>query len=109
MVVRVQEVHAAIDVTGEMVLRYALNLDRLDVTRSIETVVEGADVNIINIEQDPAISLFRNSIQEIPFSHHRVREAHVTRYVFDEDRALQGFLHLSDSCRRPRNSFFCIR
>ena len=67
----------------------------LEVVAAIEAVVERADVNVVHVEENPAVGLLRERGEEIPLLHPRVRQTRGTWRDFRGARCAQN----SCTCR----------
>src|ERR1700751_3697643 len=71
MIVRVQDVLLELGMAGDMNLTNPMVGDVIKVVVGIETVILRGDVNVVYIEQDPAVSQFNYFTEELPFCHFR--------------------------------------
>ena len=69
MVVSIDEMTAEIAVTGQMELAHPRWRDRRQVGQWVETMIDAADVDIVDVEQDGAVGALRDFAQELPFAH----------------------------------------
>ena len=97
MVVSVDEMTAEIAVAGEMKLAHSGFRDGLQVGQRVEAVIDAADVDIVDVEQDGAIRALRDLAQEFPFAHLGGVEGQIARDVLQQDLPPEGVLHLTDS------------
>ena len=75
--VGVEDVRALVRVTGDVVLHDAVGGHVVDVYPRIESVVERADVHVVDVEEQPAVGLLGQAGQEIPLRHRRGGELDV--------------------------------
>jgi DNA-directed RNA polymerase specialized sigma24 family protein len=59
--------HAAIGAAREMHLHDAVRRHGLDISRHVEAVIGGADIDVIDVEQEAAAGLLRQQAQILPF------------------------------------------
>src|SRR5260221_982181 len=60
-VVRIDDVRAVVGVPGQVVLDHALVRDRIDVRAGVEAVVERADVDVVDVQEQRAVGLLGNA------------------------------------------------
>ncbi len=92
-VMRVDDVVAAVAVAGQMDLLHPLGGHAGQIGVGIEAVVVGADVDIVDVEQDQAVGALRDLAQELPLGERRVPVADVAGDVFEQDAPAQELLH----------------
>ena len=100
MVVAVDEQRSLFAVAGQVDLEDALGRHGVDVGLGGESVVVGADEDVVHIEQDPAIGSFRDGGEKLPLGHRVVREAYVRGDVLDRDATAEPILHALDPRRQ---------
>ena len=71
-------------------------------------MIHRADVDVVDVEQDSAVSPLRNRGQELPFRHRRVPVGQIAGHVLDQDLAAQPILHLADPSGRKLQRFLRI-
>ena len=68
----------------------------LQVGQRVEAVIDAADVDVVDVEQDGAVGALRNFAQELPFAHLGRLIGEVAGDVFQQDLPAEGVLHLTD-------------
>ena len=68
VVMRIDEVRAAIGVAGQMELHDPLVRDVLDILARIEVVVHARNIDVVDVEQQSAIGLLGQAREEVPFA-----------------------------------------
>jgi hypothetical protein len=58
-------------------LPYAAGIDGIDVAQRVEAMVVGADVDIVDVEQDEAVRPLGDRTEKFPLRHGRLREGNV--------------------------------
>src|SRR5271157_4050320 len=96
VIVGVEDVFLIARVAGDVDLGDPVGGNRVKVFARIEVVVHGADINVVHVEQDPAVGALDHFVQEFPFGHHRVVKLRVAADVFHYDRDFQKILDLAD-------------
>src|SRR2546425_2485482 len=91
--VRIKEVGALVAMSGEMNLANALCWQSCQVLCRVEAVVGGADVDIVDIEQDAAVGLLGDLCQKGPLRHGRMREGQIARHILEQDLPAKPVLH----------------
>src|SRR6266568_9512267 len=71
MVMCIENVLFKFRVASDVNLRDAVRGNSFDVLERIEAVVLRGDINVVYIEKNPAVCLFGDFVEELPFSHHR--------------------------------------
>ena len=66
VVVRVEQVGAVVGVAGEVELDDALDRHAGEVVARVEAVVEGADEDVVDVEQDAAVGALRDARRGTP-------------------------------------------
>ena len=61
--------------------------------KRIVAVVEGADIDVVDVEQQPAAGAARQLGQEFPFRHFGIVELDIGRDIFEHDGAAEEILH----------------
>ncbi len=59
----------------------------------VVAVVEGADIDVVDVEQQPAAGAARELGQKLPFRHFGIVELHIGRDIFQHDGAAEEILH----------------
>src|SRR6202007_698563 len=89
MIVRVQNVFLELGMTRDENLANAMMWHVVQVLVGIERVVLGRNINVIDVEKDPAIRPLYDFAQEFPFCHFRGVEFRVAADVFNTNRNLK--------------------
>ena len=97
MVVGVDDVALLVAVTGHMELHHAVARDAVEKGGGVESVVEGAHIDVVDVEQEPAIGAVCDLGHELPFGHLRLAEGDVARDVLEGQAAAEEVLHLGDA------------
>src|ERR1700756_721331 len=90
MIMRIQDVLFELGMAGDMNLTNPMVRDVIKVVVGIETVILRGDVNVVYIEQDPAIRQFNYFAEELPFCHFRGVIFRIAANVLYTDRYLQN-------------------
>src|SRR5579875_2201365 len=93
---------------GKVELDHTLWRYGIDVSLRIEAMVEGVDVNVVDIEQNPTVDLVGHRPQKLPFLHLRDAKGQVTGNVLDQKRPAQKILDLPDACGDISHNFVRI-
>ena len=94
MIVSIDDIVTAITVSRQVKLLYPLNRDAVDEILCRKSVVKTADVDIVDVEQQQAISLFRDRRQKRPLAHFRLGVGDVAGHIFQQNAPPQKFLYL---------------
>ena len=97
MVVGVDDVALLVAMTGHMELHDAVARHAVQEIVGGEAVIEGADIDVVDVEQEPAIGARRDLAHELPFGHLRLAEGDVARHVLERQPAAEEVLHLADA------------
>ena len=95
MVMGIEQMGPVVAVAGEMELHDPIDRYRIDVLLGAEAMIEGADEDVVNVEQNSAIGFIGDRTQEFPLGQPRILKGQVARHVFDQDWALEEFLHVA--------------
>jgi hypothetical protein len=109
MIVGIEKIGAVIRVTSEMKLHYAFRRHRVDITMRVEAMVEGVHEDIVDVQQNPAISVLSDCRKEFPFRQPRVLISHVARDILNQNPPPESVLHLADSSRGMRHGLLGMR
>src|SRR5712672_1758716 len=90
-------------------LRHSLRRDAIHVIEGIKTMILRGNVNIVHIQQNPAVRLLDYFVQEFPLSHFRNVKLRVTAHIFDRHRNFQIVAHLAHFLRRQLRRFKRVR
>ena len=90
-------------------LRDALRGYAVDIGKRVKTVILRRNINIIYVQENSAVSLLDNLIQEFPFGHLRHMIFGVTADVFDGDRNLQEVAYFANFLRGQACRFKGVR
>src|SRR5216683_7498654 len=93
----------------EMILPDALGRHGVDIVVRIKSMVERAHENIVDVEQDSAVSLFSYRRNKFPLGHRRIGKRHVAGNVFDQYWSLERFLNLPNPRDDMTNRLFRVR
>jgi len=99
MIVRVQNVFLELGMTRDVNLANAMMRHVVQVLVGIERVVLGRNINVIDVEKDPAIRSLYNFAQEFPFRHFRGMEFRVAADVFNANRNFKEIARLANVLR----------
>jgi hypothetical protein len=95
--VTVEEIGTLVLVAGEMDLDHAVARQTGEVGVRIEPVVVGAHLDVVHVEQDPAIGSLRDRGEELPLGHGGVAVGDVRRDVLERDLAPEDILNADHS------------
>src|SRR5216684_1652249 len=109
MVVRIEQVAAMVAMAREMELRDPVDRNRIDINFGIKAMVEGADENIVDIEQDSTVSFAGLRREELPFGQRRMSVGKVTRHVLHQYWPSENVLDLADARSHVEDSFVSVR
>src|SRR6516162_11121070 len=99
MIVRVQNVFLELGMTCDVNLADAMMRHVVQVIIGIERVVLGRNVNVIDVEKDPAIRALYNFAQEFPFGHFRGVEFRIAADVFNTNWNLKEIARFANVLR----------
>ena len=94
---------------GEMNLLDRVGRHRIEVSGGIETMIDGIDVDVIDVEQQAAAGAPAQLIEKFRLRNGLVAEPDVSRNVLDQDAPLQARLHLIDAIAYQRERFLRTR
>lgn len=106
--VRVDDVFTVVCVSSEMELADTIDGDGLEVGVDGEAVVKGADVDVVDIQEDLAVGALGDLAQEVPFGEFAFGESDVARDIFEQDLASEGILDLLDARDDVADGFFGV-
>src|SRR5882724_10586454 len=92
-IVGVEQMRPFVAVAGEVNLTHAIRWHREDISLGVEAVIDRAHVDVVHVEEDPAVGPFGDRCEKLPLGHRRVREAEVARDVLEEDLLPESVLH----------------
>src|SRR5262245_61199965 len=92
-VVRVEQVGAAVAVTGQVDLTDPGGRKAREVVAGAEAVVHGADEHVVHVEQDAAVGGFGDRGEKRPLGHRRMGEGEVAGDVLQQDATTQPVLY----------------
>ena len=101
----VDDVVAVVLVPGEMDLAHPVLGNARQIVCRIEAVIEGRDIDVVDVEQQVAIGPPRQFGQEVPFVHGIGGEGDIGRGVFQGDTPSQDILHMDDPRRHMVQGF----
>src|SRR5581483_9232775 len=93
----------------EVDLLHGMRRDRVQIAQRIETVVDAADVDVVDVEQDAAAAAPGNQVEKLPFRDGRFGELEIARYVLDQDAATEVILSLIDVAAHHLERLFGVR
>src|SRR3712207_732740 len=96
-------------VPSKMYLPDTLSRNAIQKCYRIKTMVAAADIDIVHIEENSAVSLFGDFGDEIPFLHFRVRECEISRCVFEKNFSSEKILNLFYAVSDVANDFAGVR
>src|SRR6185312_7159856 len=70
---------------GQVDLSHGRGGYRVQVAQRVETVIDGADVDVIDVEQDRAAAARGNLGEELPLRNRGMPELQIARDVLDQD------------------------
>src|SRR5712692_9055868 len=108
-VVRVEQVRPAIRVPRQVELSDPIRRNGGEVLARIESVVPGADVDVVDVEEDAAVRPLSHLRDELPFREGGAAERNVAGYVLQQDLAPEGVLHLVDPPHDVVERFLGVR
>src|SRR5579862_700297 len=83
----------------EVELDDAFARNRVDIGARIETMIERADEDVVDVEQDAAVGALCDLREELPFGHLRIAKRHVAGNILDEHGTLEEVLRLANARR----------
>ncbi len=98
----------ALGMTREMNFTDMLKREAREIAQGIRAVIHRGDVDVVNVEQEPATGAARDLVEEIGLVEGRLREADVSRGVFDQNSAPQRGLNLIHMGADEAKCFFRI-
>lgn len=93
MVVSVEDVFLEFRVAGDVDLGYALRGNTVHVREGIEIMISRGNINIVDIQENPAVSPLRHFVQKLPFRHFRDVKFRVTADILDGDGHFKKVAH----------------
>ena len=105
MVMGVDDVALLVAVTCDMELHHAVARHAVQKVVSREAVIVGADIDIVDVEQEPAIGAVSHFAHELPFGHLGLAEGDVARYVLKREPAAEEILNLAHAVDDVVESF----
>ena len=109
MVMRVDDVALLVAMTGNVELHHAIARHAVKEFVGGEAVVESADKDVVDVEQEPAIGASRHLAHELPLGHLRLAEGHVARHVLKREAATEKILYLADPLDHVVERFLGVR
>jgi len=109
MIVRIQNVPSIFRMSGNVNLCHSLCGHAIHVIKRIKTVILRRNVNVIHIQQNPAIRLLHDLVQGIPTRSFPKRELRVTAHILDRHRNFQIIANLAHFLRRQLRRFKRVR
>src|SRR5262249_57585230 len=70
-----------------------------EVLAGIEVMIPGTHVDVVDVQENPAVGALRHLPEKLPFGHLRVLERDVARDVLEQDAAPQHVLYFGDAFR----------
>src|SRR5882757_1321164 len=104
----VDQVSALITMPGKVKLPDALLRHGVQIGLRIEAVIDAADVDIVDVEQDGAVRALGDLAQEFPFAHVGLLQSQVARYVFEQELPTERILYLADAGDHMRQRLLVI-
>ena len=109
MIVGVDDVRAHMAVAGHVKLHDPICRNSVEEGQRIVTVVEGADIDVVDVEQQPASGAARQLGQEFPFRHFGIVELDIGRDILEHDGAAKEVLHQFHPADDVIERFLCVR
>jgi len=91
--VRIDDVGAMVGVTGDVHLHDAIEGNRRQILERIESVVLGAHVNIVDVEEKATARFLGEPCEKGPLAHRASGKLQVGRRIFEQERRFQIILH----------------
>ena len=104
----IDQMTAHVAVPGKMKLAHPRFRHRLQVLHRFKAVIDAADIDIVNVEQDIAVGARGNLAQEFPLAHLVGVKAEIAGDILQEDLPAQGILHLTHACNHRRQRLFTV-
>ncbi len=93
MIVRIDEqASTVVAMSGEVNLAHAFGGHPGEIGEGIESVIGGADIDIVDVQQEVTTSSTAHLGQESPFGHFIVGKTHVSRGIFEQQRTFEHVL-----------------
>ena len=89
MVVGVDDMGAHMAVAGHVELHHAVSRNAVEEGHGIIAMVEGADIDVVDVEQQPAAGAARQFGEEFPLGHLGIVELDIGRDVLQHDGAAE--------------------
>src|SRR5207237_6968394 len=93
----IEQVGALVAVAGEMELGDAVGRHSRDVFGGGEPVVAGADVDVVDVEENAAIRAAGHLAEELPLADRRLAEGDIRGDVLEQHLPPERLLHLPDA------------
>ena len=97
IIVCVNNMIAAMTMTGDVHLNNAFVRNLPDILLRVKIVIECRNIDIVHIEQKPAAGFFRHIAQKIPFVDSGLFEAQISARIFKNHGTFQKILYLFDA------------
>src|SRR5690349_16379746 len=92
----------------EVELLHALRRNTVHVSARVESVVEAADEDIVDVEEDEAVGAPCYLAEEFPLCHDRLLVTDITRNILQQDAPAQSFLNLRHARSNMPYSFLGV-
>src|SRR5258708_1891066 len=112
MIVSIEDIFFVLGMAGDVNLRETFGGNAVNVIEGIKAVILRGDVNIVDVQEDAAISAFDDFVQEFPFGHFGDVKFGVAADVFDGNgnfqivsdiaNFLRGFFRRLESVRHRK-------
>src|SRR5687767_1200477 len=96
-VVGVEQVGAHVGVSGQVDLADTVTGEAGQVRLGRKAMVHGADVDVVDVEEQSAVGSLGDGAQELPLLYRRVRVSEIAGDIFEQDLAAEPFLHGQDA------------
>ncbi len=108
MIVRIDQQVSLATMTCQMDLTDSLGRNSREIFQGREAVIDGADVDIVNVQQNAAVGFVGDCGKKDPFRHRRNRIGQVAGNIFHQDAPPESVLYLADSSGNVPHRFFSV-
>src|SRR6266481_9110864 len=105
MVMSVEDVFFEFRVARDVDLRYTLRGNAVHISEGIETMISRGNINIVDIQENPAVSPLHHFVEKLPFRHFRDVKFCVAADILDGDGHFKKVAHLADLLSRKACRF----
>src|SRR6185437_5893226 len=94
LIMRVDQNAVCHAMTRQMKLSYLVNIDAVQICGGIVAMIDRADVNVVDVEQEPTTRTLCDFREKLPLRHFRMSERQIARNIFKEHLSSESILNL---------------